>query len=105
MCELLSRYLEESGHVVHTAVNGQEAWEALSEEHWPADVVVADILMPMMGGRELLQRMREADLRMPMVLLSGQININQDDAVLAGAVCIIHKPFELDDLDRVLNQL
>lgn len=105
MCELLSRFLQDCGHAVQSATNGLQAWETLFERRWPADVVVADIMMPIMSGRELLRRMLEANLRIPLVLLSGQINVSQDDAVLAGAFGIIYKPFDLDDLEGVLAQV
>lgn len=105
MRDLLGEYLRGSGHAVLTAANGQIAWDTLSVQRWPADVVLADIMMPVMNGHELLRRMREAELGIPLVLLSGQININQDDALQAGASGIIHKPFNLEELESTLTQL
>jgi len=49
-------YLESAGYEVVTATNGQEAWELLQRNK--IDLVVSDIVMPLMNGYELVKRIR-----------------------------------------------
>lgn len=103
--ELLGQFLSSLGHQVAVCENGQQAWQWLSDGANPCDVVVADIQMPVMGGRELLRRIRESELGVPVVLVSGQIDVSEYDAALAGATTIIYKPFQLRDIVAVLERL
>ena len=103
--DLLGQFLSEVGHHVSLCENGQQAWDWLCDGANRCDVVVADIQMPVMGGRELLRRIRESDLGVPVVLVSGQINVSEYDAAFAGATTIIYKPFQLRDILNVLERL
>jgi len=103
--DLLGQYLSSLGHHVSACENGKQAWQWLSDGANPCDVVVADIQMPVMGGRELLRRIRESDLGVPVVLVSGQIDVSEYDAALAGATTIIYKPFQLREIVKVLERL
>lgn len=103
--ELLGEFLEEEGHEVQEAENGLKAWELLSEKENGIKAVLADIKMPVMGGRELLQRIRENNMTLPVVLLSGQINVTNEDALNVGATHILHKPLEFADILSILEEI
>lgn len=103
--ELLGEFLSGIGHQVTACENGQQAWQWLSDRVNRCDVVVADIQMPVMGGRELLRLIRESNLGVPVVLVSGQVNVSEEDAALAGAVGIIYKPFRLGDVAGALRRI
>lgn len=73
---LIAQVLSSSGHTVTVAPDGQQAWEALDAHG--ADLVLSDLLMPVMSGYALLEKIR-ADERfktLPCVVLSnsGQID-------------------------------
>lgn len=60
-CALLRRILEsEAGNTVTVASNGEEAWELLSNAAQPFDLGLFDIVMPILNGIELLERIRAA---------------------------------------------
>lgn len=61
--------LEELGHTVVTASNGQDALNAVGAQTF--DLVVTDWKMPKMDGIELIRRLREIQFAAPIVLLSG----------------------------------
>ena len=67
----LSRNLEQQGHTVETAENGQEALEMMHDK--PFDVLLLDILMPDMDGYELLERIKgKEELRhIPVIMISA----------------------------------
>jgi adenylate cyclase len=92
--ELVARNLSRIGHFVITAANGEEALRALEQSD--VDVVLLDLLMPGMDGREVLRRIKEhPDWRAtPVIVISG----NQDmdgiiECIEAGADDYLFKPF------------
>ncbi len=103
--ELLSEFLVDHGHEVLEAENGQAAWETLSGPEGFCDLVFADLKMPVMDGRELLRRLQEVRPELPVVLISGQINVTVNDARYEGAHQIIHKPIRFQDIRSLLEGL
>jgi len=61
--------LEEIGHSVVTAANGMDALAALQADSF--DLVITDWKMPKLDGMELIRRLRESGLAMPIIILSG----------------------------------
>jgi CheY-like chemotaxis protein len=73
---MIKKMIEGFEYDVTEAVNGKIAWEILcSEESF--DVVVTDIMMPDMDGRELLHLMRVDDrfFDLPVVIVSGELDL------------------------------
>lgn len=66
---LLSRHLQRLGYTVREAGDGEEA-VALAIAEIP-DVVITDMAMPRMGGLELLERLRNMDPGLPVIVLTG----------------------------------
>lgn len=95
--ENLAPFLERSGFQVSTASNGQEAIEII-EAH-PPELVVSDVLMPKMDGRELLRSLRRKDNWIPVILLTqvGEA-FERAMALEEGADDYINKPFEPHEL-------
>ena len=103
--KIVRRTLERSGYRVLTAENGQEAIE-LHEAH--ADeirLVLCDVVMPLMGGIELLRRLEETSPGLPFVLTSGYPDRELDDEVHARASGFVQKPFGPGDLVRMVEEL
>lgn len=92
----LAECLEAEGYRVSTAQNGADALERLAEAR--PDVIVVDLLMPVMNGYQFLARIREdaALGRIPVVLMSGATP--RPGHLLPAADALLPKPFELDDL-------
>ncbi len=92
--------LQRAGYQVVTATNGETAM-ALVARHRPS-AVVTDLKMPEMDGLELLNRLRTADNKIPVIVMSAFGTIDAAvDAMKGGAFDFIQKPFEGDQL--VLN--
>jgi two-component system, cell cycle sensor histidine kinase and response regulator CckA len=99
--ELLRQILEQHGHAVLTARHGRDAlWSAERYER-PIDLLVTDVVMPEMGGGELVERLvaRRPDLK--VLYISGYTN---DEVLRRGiqgaAASFLHKPFTSDELMR-----
>ena len=101
--EMLRAFLEGEGWQVMTACNGQEGLERLA--HARPALVVSDVMMPVLDGRELCRRM-QADPRyqsIPVVLMSAV----RTAPSLAGCryATLISKPFELDKMLQTITRL
>ena len=101
--EGLRAALEMKGYQVEEAENGEVALARLAEK--PPLLVLLDLQMPVMNGREMLQRMRAqpgyADL--PVVIISGFSF--EWEAELMGAQGYIGKPFEPEELQKTIANL
>lgn len=101
--ELLSRYLAEKGYEVTSASSGGEAWDLFQKQ--PFDLVLSDLRMPGIDGLQLLDAVKEANPRIPVVLISGFGDVETVvKALKGGAENFLAKPLDLDELERVLAQ-
>ncbi len=92
--ELLARYLSRSGHFVVTASNGEEALRTLEQSD--VDVVLLDVVMPGMDGREVLRRIKEHEewRATPVIVISGHQGMEDIiECIEAGADDYLFKPF------------
>jgi len=93
--ELLVSVLSDDGYVAESARNGREALDKLEE--WRADVVVLDLMMPIMDGWTFAERLREQRRKIPIIVISAANDVKRH-AQTVGAVDVIPKPFDIDSL-------
>ena len=94
---LLKRGLAYEGFVVITAKSGAEGL-ALAREH-PSDLVILDVMMPGLGGFEVLERLRAADEQLPVLMLTARdAPVDQVQGLESGADDYVVKPFTFDIL-------
>jgi CheY-like chemotaxis protein len=100
--EALSEILEVEGFLVRRARNGQEALDRLNQE--PADLVLLDLMMPVMDGWEFARQMRAKPNQkdIPILVLSADRNVAAK-AMEVGAIGYLAKPFELSDLLKLVQ--
>jgi len=93
----LKPFLERAGFHVLSVANGAEALEK-ARTHTP-DLIVLDVLMPRMDGREVLRRLRRAGMQTPAILLT-QVGdaLERAFALEEGADDYLNKPFEAHEL-------
>jgi two-component system, OmpR family, response regulator MprA len=93
----LERALRHAGYAVTTAVHGADALDSLARS--PVDLVVLDVLMPMVDGFDACRRLRERGDATPVLVLTARDAV--DDRVTgleAGADDYLVKPFALREL-------
>jgi CheY-like chemotaxis protein len=93
--EMIALALESTGHDTVTASNGEDALAIL--ERQGADVIVLDLRMPLMDGPEFARRYHERDGRAPIIVLTATGSTAVARAV-SGAVRVVEKPFDVDEL-------
>ena len=100
----LRRALGYAGYAVATAANGMEALSSLTRS--PVDLVILDVLMPMLDGLEACRALRERGNATPVLLLTARDAIDDRVAGLeAGADDYLVKPFALRELLARVNAL
>src|SRR5262245_24307924 len=98
-----ARMLRRPGNAVDTAENGKQAIERPRVGSY--DVVLSDIPMPEMGGLAFLRAVRERDLDLPVILMTGDPGLESAlQAVEYGAFRYLLKPVSLEELVRVATQ-
>src|SRR6185503_6861078 len=87
----------------NTASTADEAIEFLEIETY--DAVVTDINMPGLDGIDLLKRIQLKDLSTPVILISGKGHEQDSESLMKlGAFAYVQKPFNLDDIERVVEE-
>lgn len=93
--------LSDFGYKVLTANNGQKALQILSREDTQVDLVVTDLVMPGMGGRELIERIRQLDIDLPVLCTTGYV-MPEDKQTAVG---YLRKPFTSTELLRKVKSV
>jgi CheY-like chemotaxis protein len=104
---LIHKILRRHGYEVLEAANGEEALAICREHPAPIDLLVTDVIMPRMGGPELVERLRQQGLEMKVLYVSGYTD---DPNIYAGkfppGTAFLEKPFTLAALlDKVRSVL
>jgi len=105
--ELLRRsirtYFEDSGYRILSAENGRKALELLNSE--PVDMVFADLMMPVMGGLDLIKELRRKFPLLPVIVIFGAGSVQDAvEALRRGAWDYLVKPvLDMSALGRTLG--
>jgi CheY-like chemotaxis protein len=91
---VIRQVLERLGYTVLDAADGQLALEVAARHHGPIDLVITDIVMPALGGREMVERLRHVRPGIRILYTSGYT----DDAIVRSGVldaqfAFMQKPF------------
>ncbi|UEM04133.1 response regulator [Skermanella rosea] len=98
----LERFLTRKGYRVTTACDGREALAIHRQD--PADIVVTDMRMPRGGGHELIGNLRSTDDLLPIVVMTGYMSPNEEEAIPAGdRLVVMQKPIEVERLLEIIR--
>jgi DNA-binding NtrC family response regulator len=100
---LLARALADDGYEVAAAATGGDAVRLLGER--PFDLVLTDLKLPDLSGLEVLAASRQAQPRVPVVVLTGFGTVGAAvEAMKLGAYDFLEKPLELPDLTKLVGK-
>jgi two-component system, OmpR family, response regulator MprA len=101
--ELIRETLRARQYVVDVASNGIEALEVMARD--PHDIVVTDVVMPGMGGLDLIKHLKKAHPHVRVIVLTGfPRDSDIGDFLLQGADEFLPKPFRGNDLLSVIRR-
>ncbi len=104
--ELTRRILETAGYDVLTAADGEEALRLWERRDASIHMVLTDVIMPGMSGRELAERLKASDPAMKVLYMSGYTdNAIVHHGVLDDGTHFIEKPFTVLELARKVREV
>ncbi|MFH0823175.1 MAG: ATP-binding protein [Pseudomonadota bacterium] len=102
---VLSDMLREMGYSVLTAVDGQEGLEVYRERRDDIDLVIMDMIMPRLNGKEAFAEMKKINPLLRAILSTGFCHAaTAEEAVFDGIIACIQKPFHMEELSRAIAQ-
>ena len=97
LCRLFSNVLTRNGYSVKGVANGKEALDAIENDYY--DVIISDIMMPVMDGYELVRTLRENGTQTPIMMITAKDAF--DDmrlGFLAGSDDYMVKPVNVNEM-------
>jgi DNA-binding NtrC family response regulator len=102
----LIEFLQMRSRHVRSCKDGQEAIRVLREEKEPFDVVITDLIMPLVGGIEVIRAAKERYAETQVVVITGFATLETAiDAMRQGAYDYIAKPFKLVEVDLIVEKI
>jgi len=106
MRRMIERLLRSSGYTVITAADGPGALEALERGGKPVDLLLTDVVMPGMSGRELAREVARRKLSPRTLYMSGYTDETiAKHGVLDTGLAFIYKPFTVEELSLKLREV
>ena len=103
--DLLADLLESNGFNVIKVSSGKEALTVLTEEI-KVDLIIIDYNMPEMNGLQCVQRIRELNFKIPVILSTGSLSLETGiDLSKFGINTLLHKPYEFDAMMSTIQKL
>jgi PAS domain S-box-containing protein len=101
--EALAHYLRALGCRVSVAGTGERAWDLFSAD--PADVVITDLRMPAGNGEELVEKLRDFDPLLPIIIVTGHLGATERlaDNLQDDRCAVLKKPLALGQLGDLVT--
>jgi len=97
ICQLYSRVLTKHGYQVTGVTNGKEALDAIDQSYF--DLIISDIMMPVMNGYELVQALRECGCTTPVMMITAKDAFDDKRlGFLSGTDDYMVKPVDVDEM-------
>lgn len=104
LSQLYSIILNKAGYRTLCAENGQDAWKYLETEH--VDLIITDIMMPLMDGYEFVQSVRETNPHIPILIISAKDDFpSKSKGFLLGTDDYMTKPVDTNEMLLRVNAL
>ncbi len=101
--KLCSKMLGKDGYVVSEAQNGEEALKLVGGNDY--DLVVTDLMMPVMDGMELLEHLKRNNPKMPVIIITAYASVaTAVEAIKKGAYDYVPKPFNPGELQVTIQK-
>lgn len=103
--EALADIITMLNYTVVTAADGEQALAVLAERQGEIDLVISDMVMPVMGGAMLFARMQELQPGIKMILITGYpLGSSGKELLNQGIAAYVQKPLRLDDIANAIHE-
>ncbi len=97
--DLASTVLRGEGYAVREAADGEEALAAVAEMQEKPCLILLDLMMPVMDGRTLVERLREQGSVIPIVVISATVGERVE-----GVLMMVRKPISPDAIRAIARE-
>ena len=95
--QLFARVLEKNGYQVETAENGAEALKILGRGY--VDLIISDIMMPVMDGNALVRALRDDGVKTPVLMITAKSSLDDmREGFLSGTDDYMVKPVNVNEM-------
>jgi signal transduction histidine kinase/predicted hydrocarbon binding protein len=104
--DLVSEVLGELGYTVIVARDGQEAIALFAARRSSIDLVMLDVIMPRLGGREAYEQIRLLDAKVPVIFMTGySTDLAEAPLQSEPGAALLQKPYGVDALGRKVREV
>jgi len=97
LADIIKKGMEEEDYAVDVAYNGEDG--LFMAENEPSDLIILDIMLPVVDGMTILKKIRKAGIRTPVLMLTAKDTLTDKVSGLdCGADDYLTKPFEFEEL-------
>ena len=105
ICQIGKKLLEKSGYKVTTCLNGAEAISIFKKYYKEIDLVLLDIIMPVLGGKETFEQIKEIDPTAKVILASGYTSeVDAKEMLQNGVIDFLEKPYGSIELTEKIEK-
>ncbi len=105
LLRISARLLERAGFHVLVAPNGVEGFELWQERRQDIALIITDVAMPRMGGRDLLEQVRVEAPDLPVIMMSGDPDGEADFLERFQRVQLVTKPWLPEELVALVREM
>lgn len=101
----ITKYLEQKNFHVVAVTNGLDALKMFEAEDGDFDLLITDLVMPSISGVAIISIVKERYPEVPIIAITGWGEHPEALATEAKADIVLEKPFELDEFNRIIQDL
>jgi CheY-like chemotaxis protein len=101
----ITKYLEQKDYYVVSATNGLDALKLCESDNGEFDLLITDLVMPSISGVGVISIVKERYPDMPIIAITGWGEHPEALAAEAKADIVLEKPFELDEFNKIIQDL
>lgn len=103
--EVMEKMISYHGYDVSITSIGYEAIEMIRSEPARFDLIITDYNMPDINGLELSEKIFNINPKIPIILGTGSIKLNEEEVKEAGINAFLQKPFSMEELMKTIQGL
>ncbi|MEI8183189.1 MAG: ATP-binding protein [Desulfomonile sp.] len=106
LCDTGSQLLTRAGYTVLTATNGGDALDLYRNQRGDISLVILDLIMPEMGGKECFKELVNIDPKVKVILSSGFLSDRTaEEATVFGVRGLVEKPYNMRELLQTVREV
>jgi len=103
--KLIKHVLSARGYQVLDAADGSDAWRVFEQHSGPIDLLLTDVVMPRMNGRELAQKALQSKPKLKVIYMSGYTDMLGGTGAIASGMAFLRKPLMPDVLAGSIREV